>query len=59
MLKIYPDENVERAIADGLKRRKIEAWSSNDVNNLGLSDEKQLEYATPNKVSLFTYIITS
>ncbi|MDW7680929.1 MAG: DUF5615 family PIN-like protein, partial [bacterium] len=55
MLKIYMDENVERAIADGLKRRNIEAWSANEMNNLGLNDEQQLECAVRKKASFFTY----
>ncbi len=45
MLKIYTDDNAESAIARGLKRRNIDALSVNEVNNLGLRDEKQLEYA--------------
>jgi len=55
MLNIYTDENVERAIADGLKRRNIKAWSANEMNNLGLSDEQQLEFAASKKASFFTY----
>ncbi len=55
MLKIYTDENVEIAIAQGLKRRNIEAWSANELNNIGLSDEQQLVFATQHQACLFTY----
>lgn len=55
MLKFYTDENVECVIAEGLKRRNIEAISANDVKNLGLSDEQQLEYAVSIKACFFTY----
>ena len=55
MLKIYTDENVEIVIAEGLKRRKIIAWSAHDIGNLGLSDEQQLKYAASKKACLFTY----
>ena len=55
MLKIYTDENVERAIAEGLKRRNIIAISANEAGNLGLSDEEQLEFAVSEGACLFTY----
>jgi hypothetical protein len=41
MLKIYTDENVEIVISQGLKRRNIDAWSANELKNIGLSDEQQ------------------
>ncbi|MBC8183111.1 DUF5615 family PIN-like protein [candidate division KSB1 bacterium] len=55
MLKIYTDENVESAIAKGLRRRNIDAMSANEMNNLGLKDEQQLEYAVSIRASFFTY----
>jgi len=55
MLRIYIDENVERAIADGLKRRNIDVWTVNDCNNVGLSDEQQLQFAVEKKAALFNY----
>jgi hypothetical protein len=55
MFKIYTDENVEEAVAKGLQRRNVEAISANEVNNLGLKDEQQLEYAVSIKASFFTY----
>ena len=36
MLKIYADENIERAVIDGLKRRNIDISSANDENKLWL-----------------------
>ncbi|MBN2001386.1 DUF5615 family PIN-like protein [candidate division KSB1 bacterium] len=55
MLRFYTDENVEIVIAEGLKRRNIDTISANEVNNLGLSDIEQLEYAVSIKACLFTY----
>ena len=55
MLKIYTDENVETAVADGLKRRNVNAVSTIEANNLGLGDEQQLEYAVRIGASFFTY----
>ena len=51
---IYLDENVHVAISDGLKRRGIGAISAKDAGNLGISDEKQLEFATKQKAVLVT-----
>ena len=36
-VKIYTDESVDVAIAEGLQRRGIEAISARDRNNLGLT----------------------
>lgn len=54
-LKIYANESVHSAISMGLKQRGIEAWSSRDAGNLGLSDEEQLEYARREKAVIFTH----
>lgn len=54
-VKIYIDESVHVAIAKGLKRRGILAWSANDVGNLGLSDEEQLEYANREKAIILSH----
>jgi predicted nuclease of predicted toxin-antitoxin system len=44
-LRFYLNESVNIAVANGLRRRGIEAISSKDAGNLGLSDEEQLNYA--------------
>ncbi len=54
-LRIYTDESVHVAIAAGLKRRKLDAWSARDAGNLGLSDEEQLEYASQEHAIIFTH----
>jgi len=41
-IRIYPDESVDVAIAEGLQRRGIEAFSARDCDKLGLNDEEQL-----------------
>ena len=43
------------AVAQGLKRRGIDAWSVRDVCNLGLSDEAQFHYATKESAVIFTH----
>lgn len=32
--------------AEGLKRRGVRAWSAKEAENLGFTDEEELEYAT-------------
>jgi predicted nuclease of predicted toxin-antitoxin system len=54
-ISIYTNESVSVAIADGLKRRGVEAFSARDAGNLGLTDEEQLIYAGKEKVSIFTH----
>ena len=54
-IKIYTNESVPVSIADGLKRRNIQAWSARDSGNLGLSDNEQLSYACQEKAVLFTH----
>jgi len=54
-VRIYTNESVSVAIAEGLKRRGVEAFSARDTRNLGLTDEEQLIYATKEKVTIFTH----
>ncbi|MBI3762983.1 MAG: DUF5615 family PIN-like protein [Chloroflexi bacterium] len=42
-------------MAAGLKRRDVNAWSALDAKNLGLTDEKQLEYAVGEQAVIFTH----
>jgi predicted nuclease of predicted toxin-antitoxin system len=46
---------VSVAIAEGLKRRGVEALSARDAGNLGLTDEQQLAYAQALNMVLFTH----
>jgi len=44
-VRIYINESVNVAIAEGLKRRGIDAFSARDMGTLGLTDEEQLLFA--------------
>jgi hypothetical protein len=46
---------VPTAVAEGLKRRGVDAISARDAGNLGLTDEQQLIYASENELPLFTH----
>jgi len=54
-IKIYTNESVDVAIAEGLKRRGVQALSAKDTGNLGLTDKEQLNYAFKEKVTIFTH----
>lgn len=54
-LKFYFYESVNIAVADGLRRRGIDAISSKDAGNLGLSDEEQIKYAKANNFVIVTH----
>ncbi len=54
-IKIYTNESVPVAIAEGLKRRGIDARSCRDVGNYGLPDEQQFDYACQNGLVIFTH----
>lgn len=44
-LRFYLDENVDPAIADGLRNRGVDVVAAAEAERLGLSDEEQLEFA--------------
>ena len=54
-IRIYTNESAGVAIAEGLKRRGVDAFSARDVGNLGLTDEEQLIYASKEKLTIFTH----
>jgi len=54
-IRIYTDESVDVAIADGLQRRGVEAFSARDLDKLGLADEEQLIFAREEKATIFTH----
>lgn len=54
-ISIYTNESVDVAIAEGLKRRGVDASSARDTGKLGLSDEEQLVYAGNKKAAVFTH----
>lgn len=55
MIRLYTNESVPTAVAEGLKRRGVDAVSARDAGNLGLTDEEQLVYASENELLLFTH----
>ena len=54
-IRIYTDESVDVAIAHGLQRRGVEAFSARDRDKLGLTDEEQLAFAKEEKCTIFTH----
>lgn len=54
-IKIYTNESVPVAIAEGLRRRGIDAQSCRDIGNYGLSDEQQFDYACKSGFVIFTH----
>ena len=54
-IRIYTNESVDVTIAEGLKRRGVDAFSARDTGKLGLTDEEQLVYADNKKEAVFTH----
>lgn len=54
-IRIYTDESVDVAIAQGLKRRGVEAFSARDLDKLGLTDEEQLIFAKEHNTTILTH----
>lgn len=56
-MKIYADENIERFIIDGLRRRNIEVVSARELGYIGKPDEFHLKKASEMKAVIFTHDI--
>jgi len=54
-IRIYTNESVNVTIAEGLRRRGVDAFSARDTANLGLTDEEQLTYAGKQKATILTH----
>ncbi|MBE7445132.1 MAG: DUF5615 family PIN-like protein [Planctomycetia bacterium] len=54
-MKIYADENIERSIIDGLRRRKIEIVSARELGYIGKTDEFQLKKASQMNAVILTH----
>ncbi len=54
-MRLYTNESVSVAVAEGLKRRGVDAFTARDVGNLGLSDEEQLAFAHLQGAVIFTH----
>ncbi len=56
-MKIYADENIERSIIEGLRRRKIEVISAKELGYIGKSDEFHIKKANEMKAVILTHDI--
>jgi predicted nuclease of predicted toxin-antitoxin system len=54
-MRLYTNESVPVAIAEGLRRRGVDVVSARDAGNLGLTDKQQLAYAHSLNMVLFTH----
>jgi len=53
-ITLYTDEDVTSNLALALRLRGYEAQSTLEANNLGLSDETQLQYAAQQNMAILT-----
>jgi len=54
-IRFHLDENVNGAVANGLKLRGIDATTSGEVGLIGSTDKQQLEFAGENDRVLVTH----
>jgi predicted nuclease of predicted toxin-antitoxin system len=54
-LRIYTDENVDVRIAEGLRRRGIDAFSAREKGALGFDDTQHFKRAKELKAVIFTH----
>ena len=54
-IKIYTDQDVTNAVANALKRREIQAWTTPERGNRGLTDKEQIDFATEQEAALLTH----
>ena len=55
MKPIYCDESVWVPVEKGLRQRGWEVYTASEENNLGMSDEEQLEFTVRNNRVLLTF----
>lgn len=53
-IRFHLDENVNNAVADGLRRRKIDVTTTSEAGLISVSDEEQLKFAQGQGRVLFT-----
>lgn len=53
--KVYLDEDVHVLVADLVRARGFQISTTRDANNLGKSDEEQLQYAAQNGLAILTH----
>lgn len=55
-IRLYLDEDAMRhSLAKGLKEKGIEVLTTLEANMVGKSDQEQLEFASKNEYSIFTF----
>jgi hypothetical protein len=54
-IRFHLDENVDSAVADGLRRRGVDVTMPNDVGLIGASDEAHLAFAFSQQRVIFTH----
>lgn len=54
-IKFHLDENVNNAIANGLRMRGVDVTTSPEEDLIGASDEEQLAYALSRQRVIFTF----
>jgi len=55
MIKLYLDEDVHKKIALSLRLKGYNVISAHEVQNQGISDYKQLQYAISEQRAIFTF----
>lgn len=58
MARLYLDEDVHKKIALALRLRGYDVVSAHEVNNQGIPDHTQLEYAISEQRAIFTFNIS-
>ncbi len=54
MLRLHLDENVDHAVAQGLRLRGMDVTTTTDANLIGATDDQQLSFALREKRVIFT-----
>lgn len=54
-IKFHLDENVNNAVADGLKRRGADVTTTSQLGLMGVSDLEQVEFALSENRAIFTH----
>ena len=54
MLRLHLDENVDHAVAQGLRLRGMDVTTTTDANLIGATDDQQLSFALRENRVIFT-----
>ena len=54
-ISYYTDENVSRAVINGLRQRGVDVLSVPEANMMGASDEEHLTFALEQTRTIFTH----